>query len=314
MNNSGIRLDYLSVSFDGDILDYNVLMDICKKEAQKINGIPMYGLGYEFDDFRLYLQADYSNSYPIGLLVFNHELLWVNDYEAIQEIIMSFEIPHHVTRADLSCLFDFDFYNSEFQDVEKIKVLRFGKNKKMQPYFNNDKIEAWYFGDLKKRTKLLRIYDKKKEVEQQSSKWYMINDEWDNVINVEFELRRDFLRLRNINKIDELLNNIEELWRYLTKKFISFRYGYIYTEFWSEVMTAKKSREGGVIVREWVEKKVDIKRVHNIVRGFLKTMVKLEGKALTALRIENMLAELEERDDEREKQVKIEKETVDVKV
>ena len=95
MRNSGIRLDYLSVSFEGDIVDYNYLMDICKKEGKETNGIPMYGLGYEFDDYRIYLQSDYSCAYPVGMLVINHELLWISDFDAIQGIVYSFELQHH---------------------------------------------------------------------------------------------------------------------------------------------------------------------------------------------------------------------------
>ena len=307
MKNTGIRFDYLAVSVGDSFNDYIRLQNYSMEMERLDSGIPMYGLGFENNYYRLYIQNDYSDKYPCGLVVFHHEILWANMIDVIFDVIDGFNMYHHISRVDLSCLFNFDWYNSEFQDVNRIMNMKMGKVRTIQPIFKENRIETWYFGDLRNRRKIIvRIYDKLAEIEK-SKKYYMLQDDFENVINVEIEMRRDYLRKYGINNIEELYNNIEKLWYRIFKKYISMQEkNGVYTKFWTEILSVKRYSEVLIVRREWVDRDINIERMYKIVEGLLNTIVEVEGKELTKIKVDNLISKLEGKYNG-ERKIKIEK-------
>ncbi|MDU7244571.1 MAG: hypothetical protein E6276_04170 [Clostridiales bacterium] len=88
-------------------------------------------------------------------------------------------------------------------------------------WFSDGVCTGYQFG---KGDVLLRIYDKVKEIEVSRKFWFA--DVWDaenfiierGVWNVEFQLRRDFLREWDIDTVEEAFSELENLYSYLTRK------------------------------------------------------------------------------------------------
>lgn len=75
-----------------------------------------------------------------------------------------------------------------------------------------------------------RIYDKALEIKQKSKKYWMY-DVWKidavpkgmRVIRVEFQLRREAIKEFGAQLIEDLFEKVEEVWAYLTQKWLKFR-------------------------------------------------------------------------------------------
>jgi hypothetical protein len=74
-----------------------------------------------------------------------------------------------------------------------------------------------------------RIYDKFLEIRQKSKKFWMCNvwgvdkvPKGKKILRIEFQLRREILRELKINIYDELVENIENVWAYCTKRWLKF--------------------------------------------------------------------------------------------
>ncbi len=76
---------------------------------------------------------------------------------------------------------------------------------------------------------LCRIYDKSREIMKTNKKWF--ESLWDThgwvkenpVTRIEFQCRRKVLREININNIDDLFQNVPDLWKYLTNEWLTIR-------------------------------------------------------------------------------------------
>ena len=104
-----------------------------------------------------------------------------------------------------------------------------GRFKKDQAIRYERKLETFYFGSRKTQSGLCRIYDKTKKVVTHMESWWF-HSLWienglnpDHVWNVEFEMKRKFLKERNIHTYQDLYDNINGLWQYLTHEWLTYR-------------------------------------------------------------------------------------------
>lgn len=311
--NNGLRMDWLGVSLDGNIDVYDTLLD-SMIELKNIPGIPMFGIGYECDGYRIYLQGRsniiekevrlkmrdsdrVSNAYPLAILIFDHTVLWSMETGYIQSVIEGFEemgCRHHITRVDLNVLCDLDMkYFSSDEYLNHVVC----KSKKGSSSWSGEKTETIYFGDISNRKRILaRIYDKRKEVEV-SKKWYMLEgtEEWGSVTSVEFEMRRDGLKMAGINTINELLSKLYVLWSYCTEwlKFVDNEKKGYYQLWWDEIKGAVLVNGAISIKKRYEEREIDIERLYRIIRGYISTAKAIDNYA--ERRIMEMLS-VEEKD------------------
>ena len=298
--NSGLRLDWLGISIDGGVLEYKAVIDACR-ELMPSPGLPMYPLGFETDGYRLYLQdgeslreliakkegnlvdrnmLNLSNAYPLGLIVFDHMVLWAGEFGYIQDVIAGYEdlgCRHHVTRVDLNTLIDFDmnyFSSGEYKKHVSCRAVKGATE------FGASGYETIYFGDKRSRKRVLaRIYNKRIEVEK-SKKVYVVSDkeDWNNITTVEFELHRDGLRRWGVDTIDDLFGNIYRLWKRCTDwlKFVDESGSY--EDWWEEVKSVELVN-GIKVKRTYEERGVDIERLYRIIKGYIDTAVSVDVRA-----------------------------------
>lgn len=280
--NSGLRLDWLSISIEGDFRLYK-LLDV---NNNVIPGIKMYLHGRDFEKFKLFMQDDYNDSYPIGILKFENALLWGKKYNEIVEIIDWISKKdgfkdYHITRCDLSVLIDHDFIGDDirvFLDKVGGKVA-----KKSVKYFgNNDKIETVYVGN--RRRCMLRIYDKFKELEDNGSKSYVLDEVggWNKCSNVEFELKREWLKDFGIYRIGDLIGFLDngELWSYLTKEFFYMSDGRYIDEGWGEIQGVSFDMNGEMYdeIIDVMVKDVKKERLYSVIGGCIKRLYTVENE------------------------------------
>lgn len=164
--------------------------------------------------------------YPIQLRI-SSEFLWSKGiikswsdiYNWIEENFGKI-IDTKVYRIDLSLhTSDIDFI-SDYEQVYK------GRFKKYLTNFNGLSINSICFGTRKGKKIYCRIYNKTLEVKETKTK-YWFYDIWknnnlnvENVWNIEFELKSEFLRELRLSTIEEVCACLPNLWRYCTEKWI----------------------------------------------------------------------------------------------
>jgi hypothetical protein len=233
-----------------------------------------------------------SSNFPVFIRL-KSEFLWEKRDLAYKETIDFVEggigtvIAEKMSRADLCC-------HTDKVNVKKLKLDRFvtrSKSKeqiiddivdvsKMKKYYTNLVMTGLVFGKTPIRC---RIYDKGLEIRQSSKKtwfyqiWKENGVDHDDVVNVEFQLNREFFKLFKIDTYEEFNNEIATIWRYLTVDWLRYvrkdksRLEDCPTvKYWQELQKAYdqdwKSVNG--IARE-VQKSVNAKHLKNMIRHYM---------------------------------------------
>lgn len=162
-----------------------------------------------------------SNFAPIQVRI-SSEYLWAYglkiSYQNIYKFIANvFGVPNNVkvSRVDMAMHIDNADFITNYQNAYK------GNYKNSNVNFNNKSINALTFGSRSSPV-YCRIYDKTLEIQEQSKKtwfyeiWKANNMDINNVWNVEFELKSDFLRRYNIISPIDLIEHLNSIWHYLT--------------------------------------------------------------------------------------------------
>jgi hypothetical protein len=148
-----------------------------------------------------------SSNYPIYVKL-KSEYLWLYQENAYYHCIKVLEDIFDCTigkvkisRADLCCHTD-EIY------VTEMKIDQFvTRSNNHEEYYSSKVLETIQFG---KSPILARIYDKFKEVNAKGKKkwfydiWVTNGADLTNIVNVEFELKREFMKLYNIEEYEDL--------------------------------------------------------------------------------------------------------------
>lgn len=164
--------------------------------------------------------------YPIQIRI-SSEYLWsyglINCWSNIYEwIIKTFGniLKHKVYRIDLCC------HISNIDLITGYDINYKGNFKKKELFYSGIRPNAITFGSRKNKKIYCRIYNKTLEIQETKKKtwfkeiWQNNNLDINNVWNIEFELKSDILREFNLIEVNDVYNNLKDLWIYCTSEFL----------------------------------------------------------------------------------------------
>ncbi len=95
-------------------------------------------------------------------------------------------------------------------------------------YERAEEFSGFVFGSRKTKTVSCRIYDKTREVEEKGHDWWI--EKWgdrfdanERVLRVEFEFGREGLKSFQVNRPEEALEAVGDLWRYASEDWLTYR-------------------------------------------------------------------------------------------
>ncbi|MBS6252087.1 MAG: hypothetical protein KH434_02475 [Clostridium sp.] len=184
----------------------------------------LHNSGYEIKISQF--KSGIENFSPIQIRI-SSEYLWakglIYSWRIIQEWIEETfgEIEKNkISRVDI-CMHvsNIDFIK-DYQNSYK------GAFKKTGVTYTGDNINCLTFGTRKGKNIYCRIYNKTLEIKETKRKswftyiWQKNDLDIENVWNLEFELKSEFLREFNITTIQDLENSLKDIWTYCTKKWL----------------------------------------------------------------------------------------------
>ncbi len=294
--NSKVRLDWLSLSLEGDEEFRQLLITLGSKGQKPISGIPMYLHGYDMTYYRLYIQDEINEHYPVAVVMINHPVLWGCKYDRIYDVMLEISglsgfFSYHITRVDLSLLIDRNVFEGGLFKLIKSVSGKVNRNN-IKHYGSMGVTETVYLGTREKV--MLRIYDKRKELLSkygtEDFKEYVWKEVWNwgQCYNIEYELRRKWLKEWGINTLGDLFGVLEsrEVWRYLTKEWVrledeSLENGVkvrTISDVWVEVMGAV-FMDNGFMYEEFVDylvRDVDPERLYSTIKGLVNRLAAVE--------------------------------------
>ncbi|WHH57287.1 hypothetical protein [Petroclostridium sp. X23] len=164
--------------------------------------------------------------YPVFIKI-KSEYLWSNGPENSWKIIIDWVNNHvgkvkanKISRLDPCC--HTDEFKLNIEDLYSFK----GHFQQDSIHRDNREINAITFGSRSGRNIYSRIYNKVLEVNTKNQKlWFY--DVWsqkgldiDNVWNIEFEIKRDFFRNREIETVEDVFQRIRDIWQHCTGEWL----------------------------------------------------------------------------------------------
>ena len=190
---------------------------------------PNYRYHLQFPEYHFYFsKRNRITSSPNGYVSLNAEAIWKLGVDSlIEQIKMDVAclggsivliVP---SRCDLCADFKLPFALKQ-EDIELLKISRSNDQTWHTP---GGCLETAYIG-APGAPLLLRIYDKGKEIIVKRKEWFTelwqeedLKDIW----RIEFQLRRPVLKQFGIDSMDDLINKIPGIWKYLTNEWFSLR-------------------------------------------------------------------------------------------
>lgn len=167
-----------------------------------------------------------KNFLPIQIRI-SSEYLWAYGLSYSWSIIYNWIVEtfgniinEKVFRLDLCC------HISNIDFITDCEISYKGDFKKKQIFHTGNNINAITFGSRKSKNIYCRIYNKSLEIQEMKHKtwfyeiWKNNSMNIKNVWNIEFEIKSEFLRQFDINTINEVLNHLQDLWKFCTTKWI----------------------------------------------------------------------------------------------
>lgn len=117
-------------------------------------------------------------------------------------------------------------HTSDIDFIEDYQSSYKGAFKKTGVTYTGNNINCLTFGSRKGKNIYCRIYNKTLEIKETKRKswftdiWLRNNLDIENVWNLEFELKSEFLREFNITTIEDLENRLKDIWHYCTKEWL----------------------------------------------------------------------------------------------
>jgi len=172
-------------------------------------GIKDKAINQGLNDIQVQLQA--NGIYTLGI---KSLISYIND-GLLKDVITNY-CP--VTRVDINCFVNYDF---SFLSKDMF-VTRKRNYTTVSEIGTATKTQTIYVG---KKPFLLRIYDKKEELKQSKKKELMYEyfannglDIEEDIFNIEFELHRSHLRQLEVDTLENVLNNIDALFKISMKE------------------------------------------------------------------------------------------------
>jgi hypothetical protein len=169
-------------------------------------------------------------SRPNGMIEFRSEALWRLGAADVLRIALNIIeanggriIETKLSRVDL-CL---DFILSEKHWSQNLMDCAVTRATDFVPYYTHKKLTGIRIG---KDIISARLYDKPLEIQQQSKKYWMFDiwgikevPEGKKIVRIEFQIRREVLKILRLKTAEDLFLNIGRAWAYCTKKWLKFQ-------------------------------------------------------------------------------------------
>ncbi len=163
---------------------------------------------------------------PIQIRI-SSEYLWSAGINETWSIIYNWVVENfgNVIREKV-CRLDLCTHVSNIEFTTNFENTYKGQYKKCQIFRTNDKINAITFGSRQNKNIYCRIYNKTLEIQEKKHKnwfydiWKNNNMSTDNVWNIEFEIKSEFLNKFNIITVNDVLLHIKDLWEFCTTKWL----------------------------------------------------------------------------------------------
>ncbi len=167
-----------------------------------------------------------KNFLPIQIRI-SSEYLWSYGLSYSWSIIYNWVVEtfgniinEKVFRLDLCC------HISDIDLVTDYEISYKGDFKNRQVFYGGNNIKAIAFGSRRCKNIYVRIYNKSLEIQEMKHKtwfyeiWENNSMNVDNVWNIEFEIKSEYLRKFNITTMKDVIEHLQDLWKYCTTKFI----------------------------------------------------------------------------------------------
>lgn len=162
---------------------------------------------------------------PIKIRI-SSQALWSMGFEKSYSTIINW-IKNIFGNISTELVYRVDLCNHSNMDfVTDYKKIYKGNFKKQTLNYSGNNINAICFGSRKNKLIYCRIYNKTLEIKETKNKqWF--KDIWknndlniDDVWNLEFELKSEFLRSKNINTVNDVFEHLQDLWKYCTEQWL----------------------------------------------------------------------------------------------
>jgi len=218
----------LFITYPTSINGYSVKVD--KHFDVFPNGARMHAYIIENEHFKINIAQKRSTNkynYPVQVRI-SSEALWllglngaISDIHDLISHCFGKIITTKVTRADICIHTDM----IPFKDMN-LNMFK-GRYRDDSLHRTDRKINTFYLGSKSSKTVFCRIYNKSFELEVKRNKtWFY--DVWehhgldkDNVWNIEYEVKREFFKERNIETIDDFNAKLNDIYIYLMQKWLS---------------------------------------------------------------------------------------------
>ena len=303
-----------TLEFGLEIVDYSIefksmleVLSVHKQLAQESNkeiiielndinftvsrtGIKFYQYSLSCNDFFIYFMEKTMNTNSPIKVKFLASYIWSYGYnKAIENFMTWFShfglkiVETKLSRLDI-CVDSDEFTFSEKDLNGVITRARDYKNHYVDTeYFNGRQFSGFSIGSG--NPIIARIYNKTLEIKKSQKFWF--HDVWNNykwdkekdVWRTEFQLRRPVLKEFNIKSLDDIFNNLNGLWIYLTHQWLTLRTPQNDTNTsrwpvnhkWLKIQNAEINQTDSILVRNKV-KKGNSEQLLNQIGGLLITL------------------------------------------
>ena len=167
-----------------------------------------------------------DNFAPIQVRISSNSL-WSNGLSNSWSIVYNWivETFNNIT-AEKVCRLDLCSHICGVDFITNYEISYKGDFKKRQTFYTGQTINSIIFGSRKGKNIYCRIYNKSLEIEEKHKK-YWFHEIWknnnmniNNVWNLEFEIKSEFLRKFNINTVKDVILHLNDIWNYCTTKWL----------------------------------------------------------------------------------------------
>jgi len=211
--------------------NFRYIINISGMEFELLpNGCKGYAFILKNEGFELKIslyQSKIENFAPLQVRI-SSEYLWSYGIEKSWQIISNW-ITSNIGKIALNKISRIDLctHVSGYDFIENYENSYKGQFKKFDNTYHTGKtINSITFGTRKGKNIYCRIYNKTLEVKELKKKYWFF-EIWkqngldiQNVWNLEFELKGEFLRSINVITFEDCLNNIIPIWQYCTSKWL----------------------------------------------------------------------------------------------